>query len=176
MSSVYLSLGSNIDRQQCIEAGLEGLLAFANIKAISSVYESEAVGFDGDCFYNLVVAIETALSVAELSQQLKVLEDSNGRQRGGAKFSSRTLDVDILTYDHLSGAVDGVVLPRDEVSKNAFVLRPLAEIASSEVHPFYGVSYGELWQRYPQHSQALWPVSFMWRGQQLSKGISNSDD
>ena len=68
MAKVYLSLGSNIERQRYLIAGLDALAqAFGELR-LSSVYESEAVGFDGDNFYNLVVAIDTDLSVAELKQ------------------------------------------------------------------------------------------------------------
>ena len=69
----------------------------------SPVYESIAVGFSGDNFLNLVVAIETEMTVAALSTLLRDLEEANGRQRNTTKFSSRTLDIDILTYGDTVG-------------------------------------------------------------------------
>ena len=169
MALVYLSLGSNIDRERNIDSALTALAKFYVELDVSSVYESEAVGFAGDPFYNLVVGLETKLSVGELFAQLRELELDHGRLRGGAKFSSRTLDVDILTYADEVGDYDGLTLPRAEILYNAFVLRPLAEIAPQQVHPLKGKTYAELWGGYDQSKQALWPVDFSWQGRLISK-------
>lgn len=128
MARVYISIGSNIDRERYITAALDALAGWFDEPLISSVYESESVGFDGSPFYNLVVGVDTDLSVADLSARFKQLEADNGRRRGVPKFSPRTLDLDILTYDHEVGRVDGVELPRGEILKNAFVLLPLAKL------------------------------------------------
>ncbi|MDX1634445.1 MAG: 2-amino-4-hydroxy-6-hydroxymethyldihydropteridine diphosphokinase [Marinobacter sp.] len=164
---VYLSLGSNIERERHITAALDGLAAEFGDLVVSSVYESEAVGFDGENFLNLVVGIDTDRSVAELSALLKQMEADNGRRRDLPKFSARTLDLDILTYDDLTGTIDGVELPRGEILRNAFVLRPMAEIAPDTRHPLDGRSYRELWQAY-ERDQKLWAVSFTWQGRQVS--------
>ena len=168
MARVYLSLGSNIEREPHICAALDALQADFGTLEISSVYESEAVGFDGDPFFNLVVGIDTQLEVGALSRALKQIEDDNGRCRQGPKFSGRTLDIDILTYDQRMGEVDGVALPRLEVTENAFVLLPLAEIAGARIHPQLGQSYAEIWQAYDQHKQRLWTVDFEWQGRKIS--------
>lgn len=99
---------------------------------------------------------------------LKAIEDANGRNRTAARFSSRSLDIDILTVDHLTGRVDGITLPRDEVLKNAFVLLPLAEIAAGTLHPVTGLSYAEHWQAFDKTKQKLWPVAFLWRGRDIT--------
>jgi 2-amino-4-hydroxy-6-hydroxymethyldihydropteridine diphosphokinase len=169
---VLLSLGSNIDQQRYISAGLDALSHQFGMLSISSVYESVAIGFDGDNFFNLVVGIETDLSVGALSRYLKALEDANGRQRDCPRFSARTLDIDILTYDQLVGTVEGVLLPRQEILENAFVLLPLAELVPTAVHPVAELSYETLWQRYDRR-QSLWPVSFIWREQELSSNGLN---
>lgn len=167
MTRVYLSIGSNVDREHHIQAALDGLAGSFGTLEISSVYESEAVGFDGEPFYNLVVGIETTLPVGELSRLLKDLEDANGRRRDLPRFSARTLDLDILTYGEAVGEQDGVSLPRGEILKNAFVLRPLAEIAGDEMHPQTGERYADLWARYDR-AQRLWVVPFDWRGTSIS--------
>lgn len=158
MATVYLSLGSNIDRQQHISQSLAELeQQFGKIEC-SPVYESEAVGFDGEPFYNLVVKIETDKGVGELNRMLHALEDQHGRIRGEEKFSARTLDIDILLYDQLVGTIDGVKLPRGEILKHAFVLLPLADLAANECHPVVQKSYAELWQAFDHDSQKLWQV------------------
>jgi 2-amino-4-hydroxy-6-hydroxymethyldihydropteridine diphosphokinase len=174
LSRVLLSLGSNIEQQRYLSAGLDALSQQFGMLSISSVYESVAVGFDGDNFFNLVVGIETDLSVGALSRYLKALEDENGRRRDCPRFSARTLDIDILTYDQLVGTVEGVLLPRQEILENAFVLLPLAELVPDEVHPVAELNYETLWQRYDRQ-QSLWPVSFIWREQELSSnGLANA--
>ena len=81
MSLVYLSLGSNIEREHHIGAALDALADCFGALEISTVYESVAVGFEGDSFYNLVVGINSDLAVSEITKILKHIEDCNGRDR-----------------------------------------------------------------------------------------------
>ena len=158
MAQVYVSIGSNIDKKKNISGCLKALAEHFGALVLSPIYESEAVGFEGDNFYNLVAKFKTSLSVGELNEKLKAIEDQYGRKRTGPKFSGRTLDIDILTYDNLVGDIDGVQLPRDEITKNAFVLLPMNDIAADELHPELQVTYGRLWFFFDKESQSLWPV------------------
>lgn len=168
MTVIYLSLGSNVDRHKHIMAALDALDDLLGELTISSVYESKSVGFDGSNFFNLVVGAETALSITELSDSLKRIEDNNGRKRNGPKFSPRTLDIDILTFGNFVGVENGIELPRAEITKNAFVLLPLSEIAPTVLHPQLQKSYQQLWDGYDQASQMLWAIDFEWRGKVIS--------
>lgn len=170
MNRVYLSLGSNIDRQRYLSAALDALQEKFGELTISPVYESEAVGFDGDNFYNFVLGLETDMPVGALSDCLRGIEEKNDRSRAGSKFSSRTLDIDILTYGNESGVVDGIELPRDEILKYAFVLLPLADIAGDELHPTLTRCYRELWREFESREckQKLWPITFVWQGNTIS--------
>ena len=163
MALLYLSLGSNIDRDRHIGAALDALADCFGSLEISTVYESVAVGFEGDSFYNLVVGINSDLPVGEITKVLKRIEDCNGRDRSAPKFGPRSLDIDILTVDDLVGEVDGIKLPRSEVLKNAFVLQPLAELACDMTHPLTQKSIGQHWQEFDKTSQDLWPVKFDWQ-------------
>lgn len=160
MVRVYLSLGSNIEREKHIKAGLVALAGQFGELVVSPIYESESIGFDGDHFLNLVVGMNTELSVGELQSRIKCIEDDNGRVRGGPKFSPRTLDIDILTYGDAQGVIDDVQLPRDEIVKNAFVLLPLSEVAGSELHPELNMTYQQLWLDFDKASQKLWRYDF----------------
>ena len=169
MALIYLSLGSNVEAQRNIEAAMDALADTFGKLIISSVYESEAVGFEGDSFYNLVVGIHSDHLIGELSKVLKAIEDVQGRDRSAPKFGARSLDIDILTVDDRVGVIDGVSIPRDEILKNAFVLHPLAEIAATELHPQTGLSYEQHWQDFNKAKQKLWPIEFIWRGENITR-------
>ena len=158
MSRVWLSLGSNINREANLLSGIAALNLQYGQLVISPVYESDAVGFDGGAFFNLVVGIDTSLGLTKLAEQLRKIEEDNGRTRSSEKFSDRTLDIDILTYGNLTGRHECVELPRDEIEKYAFVIRPLADIAGEDPCPGNDKSFGEMWVAFDQQSQPLTPV------------------
>lgn len=142
--TVFLSVGSNIDREKNIRSALQTLAKqFGHIK-ISPVYESEAVGFHGDAFFNLIVEIQTELELTELVSELKQIEDQHGRDREGPKFSSRSLDIDVVTFGNQVGEVSGIELPRPELYYNSFVLQPMADLCGDRLDPKTGKSYREL--------------------------------
>lgn len=158
MAVVFLGLGSNIERKKNIHFALENLRERYGDVVCSPTYESEAVGFEGENFYNLVARIETNETVIQLSASLRQIEDAAGRDRSQPKFSPRTLDIDILLVDDLVGEFEGIKLPRDEILKNAFVLLPLCDIAPELIHPEAGKSIVELWQQFDKAKQKLWKV------------------
>lgn len=172
MVTVALSIGSNVDAERHTRAALDALRARFGELVLSRVYESEAVGFDGSNFLNMAVALRTDLPLADLSRWLKELEDEHGRRRDQARFSDRTLDVDILTYDELAGEHAGMTLPRPEVLKHAFVLWPLSEVLPDGVHPGEGRTYRRLWHEFDRPGQRLWPIDFDWNGRPVSRAAS----
>jgi 2-amino-4-hydroxy-6-hydroxymethyldihydropteridine diphosphokinase len=161
VTQVFLGLGSNLEREKNIRAGLLALTDIFGGLKLSQVYESESVGFKGSNFYNLVVSLQTDLTLAELSESLKKIEDENGRVRTGPKYSPRTLDIDILTYGDFVGVEAGVELPRAEITQNAFVLLPLSELAPHELHPCLKKTYAALWASYDQNAQVLWKINLL---------------
>ncbi|RJG40084.1 2-amino-4-hydroxy-6-hydroxymethyldihydropteridine diphosphokinase [Motilimonas pumila] len=161
MARIFISVGSNVDREQHIRAGVKALYQAFDELEISSVFESEPVGFNGHAFYNFVVAASTELEVLAVVAILKQIERDNGRLAGDKKFAPRTLDLDLLLYDDLITEV-GVQLPRGEIPHNAFVLWPLAELAPDRIHPELEQSYEKLWQAYDKSSQKLWKIPFIW--------------
>ncbi len=160
MPRVWLSIGSNIDRERNIRSAVEALRGAWGRLMVSRVYESEAVGCQGGRFFNLVVGFDTEDSVAEINDRLRAIEDDHGRKRGPDKFAPRTLDIDLLTYGDAVVRDGALELPRPEITRYAFVLRPLAELAGDQLHPTAGRTYGALWNAFDQAGQVLWPAEF----------------
>lgn len=166
MAWVYISLGSNIDRDQLTRAGVKSLQKHYGELQLSSVYESEAVGFVGEDFYNMVIALQTDEDVHSVFARLRQIEDEHGRDRTGPRFSSRTLDLDLLLYDELILHEGRLQIPRDEILERAFVLWPLAEIAPQRLHPVAQKTYAELWQNFDKSQEKLKPIDFDFSGNQ----------
>jgi 2-amino-4-hydroxy-6-hydroxymethyldihydropteridine diphosphokinase len=150
----YLSLGSNIEPEANLRSALAALRErFGNV-VVSPVYRMPAVGFDGPAFLNAAAIIDSDLDPFALTDWLHDLERAHGRLRSSVKFSSRTLDIDIVYFDDLvlEGPIaDGAAalqLPRPEL-RHAFVLKPLADIAPEFVDPVRGMSLAELWAVHP---------------------------
>jgi 2-amino-4-hydroxy-6-hydroxymethyldihydropteridine diphosphokinase len=158
VASVYLGLGSNINPKENLRLGIRELRRRYGELGISAVYQSAAVGFSGADFWNLVVALETRDSPADIHEQIEIIHAMTGRQRGEDKYVSRPLDIDILLYDDLV-ADQPLRLPRSDVLEYSFVLRPLSELAPDLVHPVSGKTLREHWQEFPADSQPLLPVS-----------------
>lgn len=165
MADIYISLGSNVEREYHVQQGLYALAAAFDLPfeqlTLSSLFESEAVGFSGNAFYNMVIGITTSLSVEQVAIKLRDIEFRHGRTNDAKKFSPRTLDLDLLLYDDL--IIDSPAqLPRDEINKNAFVLWPLSEVAPQVVHPKIKQNYYTLWQNYDKDYQQLKIVANCW--------------
>ena len=159
---VYVSLGSNSDREARICQAVSALREQFGAIELSPVYDSTAVGFDGSDFLNLVAGVDTSLGVEAVAAMFWAIEDQLGRDRTQPKFASRPIDLDILTYDNLILEVPGIRIPRPEILENAFVLKPLQDIAPQSVHPVNGQSYAELWQRMEPSAPRLdvFPLDF----------------
>lgn len=162
MAQIYISLGSNVERDHYVDAGLSALAKVYGQLTLSSLFESEAVGFSGAAFYNLVIGITTSHSVEQVAAQLRKIEFAHGRSADAKKYSPRTLDLDLLLYDNLI-IESPAQLPRDEITTNAFVLWPLAEVAPQLSHPVLKISYQQLWQNYDKSSQSLRKVPLNWQ-------------
>ncbi len=145
MPEVYIGAGSNVDPRRHLRAGLVALADRYGLLKVSPVYRNSAVGFAGDDFLNLVIGFETDEPVGDVVRYLGDVEAANGRTRTEEKFSPRTLDLDLLLYGNLVGEFDGVELPRSEITRYAFVLKPLADLVPEARHPVEGATYADLW-------------------------------
>lgn len=140
-----LSLGSNESPEHYLRAAVAELRARFGAVAVSPVYRTPAVGFDGPDFLNCAAAIRSDLEPQALNDWLHALEDRHGRRRDVPRFSSRTLDVDIVYFDdRVMRGAGNLELPRPEL-KHAFVLKPLADLAPEFVDPVHGRALAALW-------------------------------
>lgn len=162
MSRGYISLGTSIKRNYYLSQGLSALERAFGELTLSSLFESEAVGFNGNAFYNMVIGFTTERSIDDVAVIMRDIEYANGREVDAKKYSARTLDLDLLLFDELI-LEQPVAIPRAEICTNAFVLWPLAEIAGSTLHPVKKQTIAELWQRYDKDSQQLKKIPFTYR-------------
>ncbi|MFC6840492.1 2-amino-4-hydroxy-6-hydroxymethyldihydropteridine diphosphokinase [Xanthomonas theicola] len=155
MTTVLLSLGSNQRPRHHLHAAIGALRQRFGRIAVSPAYRTPAVGFDGPPFLNNAVSLQTDWELEPLDAWLHVLEDAHGRDRGGPRFSDRTLDIDVVFYgDRIVEGPGHLRIPRPEL-RHAFVLKPLADIAAGFVDPVSGRSLGALWQAHPQFGDAF---------------------
>ena len=138
MASVYLILGGNLGDRFCYmeQARVSISERIGAIRKFSSFYETEPWGFSHDqLFLNQVFEVDTKLNPFEMLECINDIELNLGRVRNKDRYSSRTIDIDILFYDDLVIVTPALTIPHPEMTKRRFVLEPLAEIASEIVHP-----------------------------------------
>jgi 2-amino-4-hydroxy-6-hydroxymethyldihydropteridine diphosphokinase len=146
MARVYLSLGSNLDPETNLRAAIDELRTRFGRVVISPAYRFPAVGLDGPDFVNLCAGIDTDLEPQALNDWLHAMEDRHGRRRDVPRYSSRTLDVDIVLYgDQVITGAGNLEVPRAELMQS-FVLQPLADIAPDATHPTLHKSIAGLWR------------------------------
>lgn len=155
MPRAYISVGSNINREKNVRSAVRALRKRFGAVILSRVYETRPVGFQGDSFYNLAVAVDTDEPMEDVASALRVIERQHDRRRGLDRFAPRTLDLDLLLY----GDVVSERLPRREILQYAFVLCPLAEIAPELRDPASGKTYSDLWAEFSSQEE-LHPVDY----------------
>ena len=145
---VFIGIGSNLDKIKNIKSCLSKIKNdYKNVK-LSPVYETKSMGFDGPNFYNLVCSFNTTEDIYKLKEKLNKIELDHGRNLNETKYSSRTLDIDILYYDNLILADDKIKIPRKEIIEYDFVLRPLIDIDAEFIHPVLLIPNNKIEEKY----------------------------
>jgi 2-amino-4-hydroxy-6-hydroxymethyldihydropteridine diphosphokinase len=136
MSTAYVALGTNLgDRTETLRIAIEKLRRVATVEAVSSVYETDPVGYaDQPAFLNAVARVRTALSPRSLLDALFKIETELGRTRS-FRNAPRTLDLDLLLYDDLVLDEPDLAVPHPRLHERAFVLVPLADVGAEVIHP-----------------------------------------
>jgi len=130
LSIAYIGLGSNLGDRACYIRNAVALLeqGGASVLKMSAVTETDPVGGPPQHkFLNAVVKVETRLSPVELLDHCQAIEQKLGRVRTVAN-GPRTIDLDILLYDHLAMDTPQLKIPHPRMFERAFVLEPLKEI------------------------------------------------
>ena len=155
MTTVYISIGSNVHPEQHIRSCLRALVLEFDHLELSPIYQNPAEGFDGDDFLNLVASFETNDSAPAVARKLSLLENLLGRLRVGEKFGPRALDIDILLYGDEVIKFGKYAFPRDELVKYPFMLKPLIDIAPALTHPETREPFIELWRELSNKKHTL---------------------
>ncbi|HAS6361429.1 TPA: 2-amino-4-hydroxy-6-hydroxymethyldihydropteridine diphosphokinase [Vibrio vulnificus] len=145
MNTVYIGVGSNIEREKHARAAWQELTLLGEALQASPIYECAAVGFDSHAFFNFVIRLNTSMTLEELAFQLRQIEMRWGREENAAKYQDRTLDLDIVLFgDCISSQKPE--LPRSDIFKYPFVIQPLYDLQPDLVIPGDGRTVEEIWQ------------------------------
>lgn len=156
--SIFVGIGSNIEPRTHIPQALRLLEQRFGALRVSQVYECPAVGFEGDVFFNLVVGFDSGDDALDVVYALRDIEQLCGRSRD-EKMRSRTIDLDLLLYgDHILDDAD-LRVPREDITRYAFVLKPLLELTPDGCHPVSGMAYADLWAQFDASEQPLKAVA-----------------
>ncbi|MBW3697170.1 2-amino-4-hydroxy-6-hydroxymethyldihydropteridine diphosphokinase [Vibrio sp. T187] len=149
MTTVYVGVGTNIDRDKHAQAAWDELKQIGQDLKCSPIYECAPVGFDSSAFYNFMVELKTSQTLTEFSQTLRKIEIKWGRSENAHKFQDRNLDLDIVLFGDLVSEKDPE-LPRSDIFKYPFVIQPLYDLCPNRVIPDDGRSVSEIWQKMDQ--------------------------
>jgi len=155
MPAVYIAMGSNVEPESNLTKAARQLAQeFPDVR-FSSWYRNAAVGFSGHDFINGVAGFSTQLAPAALLERLHAIELLCDRPRDAPRWAPRTMDLDILLYGDMRCDEPGVILPRPDLLKRAYMLGPLAELAPQVVHPDSGLTIGEHWRRFDRGAHRM---------------------
>jgi 2-amino-4-hydroxy-6-hydroxymethyldihydropteridine diphosphokinase len=156
MTDVFVAAGSNIEPIKNLKLALVELERSEGSLRVSPAYRNKAVGFEGDDFVNLVVGFNTKDSLEQVRSRLQQIEADCGRPLDAPKWAPRSMDLDILLFgDEVrsepgpsTSLRTGLVLPRPDLVKRPYMLKPICDIAPNLKHPTLHRTMRELWEAF----------------------------
>jgi 2-amino-4-hydroxy-6-hydroxymethyldihydropteridine diphosphokinase len=155
MPEVFVGVGSNSEPERQLRLAVQAVAARFGALRLSAVYASAPVGFAGPDFLNLVLGFGTDESPQAVAAALEEIERGQNGQPGSGGSHGRAIDLDFLLYEDRVIDTPELTLPREDVRRYAFVLRPLAELAPALRHPLTGMRLADMWAEFPAHAQPL---------------------
>ena len=146
---VSITLGSNIGNKVFnIKNAINYVSKSVEVKRISNYYETEPWGYESkNSFVNAGIIIETIFSPEDLLAFLKQIEKKMGRQKTTGGYQDRIIDLDILTFDHVTLSTTKLVIPHPKIAERKFSIVILKDLFFDEVIPSLNKSALELLQQ-----------------------------
>jgi 2-amino-4-hydroxy-6-hydroxymethyldihydropteridine diphosphokinase len=158
----YVAAGSNIEPLRNLRHALQELERSHPSLRVSPAYRNPAAGFEGDDFVNLVVELDARGSVRTLLTELHAIEERCGRPRFAPKWAPRAMDLDVLLFGDRVVDEPDLKLPRPDLVRRAYMLKPMTDLAPDLRHPTLGVTMAELWRDFDAAAHPLIPVDLGW--------------
>jgi len=155
----YISGGSNVEPERHLAlAARELKRSFPGVR-FSHCYRNRAVGFEGPDFINFAAELPVQRDPTAMRAELQRIEALCGREPGTPRWAPRSMDLDVLLYGDSVFSQPGLVVPRPDLLRRAFMLGPLAELAPALVHPIEMKRLDTLWQSFDRDAHPLTPVA-----------------
>lgn len=159
MPKVYVAIGGNVDPESWLPVAARELRRrFPGLRC-SACYRNPAFGFSGADFYNAVAGFDTEAAPVDVLAGLYEVEALCGRRRDDPKWASRVMDIDLLLYGDTVEETAAYRVPRPDLLRRCYMLRPLAEIAPELRHPVSGRTMADHWQELAREPHALEPLA-----------------
>ena len=155
MPRVYVAIGGNVEPEHWFPLAARELRRRFPGVYFSACYRNPAWGFAGADFINAVAGFDTELPVDAVLAHCHEIEELCGRRRDDPKWAPRVMDIDLLLYGELVAETAAYRLPRPDLLRRSFMLRPLAEIAGTLHHPLSGREIADHWQELAREPHAL---------------------
>jgi 2-amino-4-hydroxy-6-hydroxymethyldihydropteridine diphosphokinase len=157
LNQALLSLGSNIEPEKNLPAAVRKLGRYGRVRQVSGVWQSSPLGNpDQPDYLNAALWLETSLSAQELKESaIAEVEDGLGRVRGADRNAPRTIDIDIMLFNHERIRIGQRCIPDPEVLERPFIAIPLAEIAPDYIHPETGETLAEIAARFDPNAAGM---------------------
>ena len=145
MPRVYVAVGGNVEPERWLPVAARELRRHFPDARFSSCYRNPAFGFEGADFVNAAAGFDTTLAAEAVLARCHEVEAACGRRRDDPKWAPRVMDVDLLLYGDTVAETTAYRLPRPDLLRRCFMLRPLAELAPELRHPLTGRSILDHW-------------------------------